>query len=90
MIQSALSHVISLPGEVLPSNDRFLPPFPQQKPGDEHLAVLKEDWCQFKYHSALGSHTALFVDDVLVYSKTEAEHIRHLRQLCKTFEQHKI
>ncbi len=28
MIQSALSHVISLPDETLPSNDRPLPPFP--------------------------------------------------------------
>jgi hypothetical protein len=27
---------------------------------------------------------------VLVYSRTEEEHIRHLRQLCKTFEQHKL
>jgi hypothetical protein len=54
------------------------------------LAELKEDWQKFKYHSALGSYTALFVDDVLVYSKTEEEHIRHLRQLCKTFEQHKL
>ena len=90
MMQSALSHVISLPGETLPSNDRPLPPFPPQKTGEEHLAELKEDWQKFKYHSALGSYTALFVDDVLVYSKTEEEHIRHLRQLCKTFEQHKL
>ena len=90
MMQSALSHVISLPGETLPSYDRPQPPFPQQKAGEEHLAELKEDWRQFKYHSALGSYTALFVDDVLVYSKTEEEHIRHLRQLCKTFEQHKL
>ena len=43
MMQSALSHVISLSVEVLPSYDRLLPPFPQQKPGEEHLAVLKED-----------------------------------------------
>ncbi len=49
-----------------------------------------EDCQKFKYHSALDSYTALFVDDVLVYSKTEEEHIRHLRQLCKTFEQHKM
>jgi hypothetical protein len=90
MMQSALSHVISLPGETLPSYDRPQPPFPQQKAGEEHLAELKEDWRQFQYHSALGSYTALFVDDVLVYSKTEEEHIRHLRQLCKTFEQHKL
>ena len=39
---------------------------------------------------ALGSYTALFVDDVLVYSQTEEDHIRHLQQLCKTFEQHKL
>ena len=90
MMQSALSHVISLSVEVLPSYDRLLPPFPQQKPGEEHLAVLKEDWRQFKYHSVLGSYTVLFVDDVLLYSKTEEEHIRHLLQLCKTFEQHKL
>jgi hypothetical protein len=50
MMQSALSHVISLPGETLPSNDRPLPPFPPQKPGEEHLAELKEDWQQL--HSA--------------------------------------
>jgi hypothetical protein len=67
MMQSALSHVISLPGETLPSNDRPLPPFPPQKAGEEHLAELKEDWQKFKYHSALGSYTALFVDDVLPY-----------------------
>ena len=59
MIRWALSHVISLSGEVLPSNDRLLPPFPRQKPGEEHLAVLKVDWRQFKYHSTLGSYTAL-------------------------------
>ncbi len=54
------------------------------------MAELKEDCQKFKYHSALGSYTALLVDDVLVYSKTEEEHIRYLRQLCKTFEQHKL
>jgi hypothetical protein len=90
MMQSVLSHVISLPGETLSSNDRPLTPFPPQKAGEGHLTELKEDWQKFKYHSALGSYTALFVDDVLVYSKTEEEHIRHLRQLCKTFEQHKL
>jgi hypothetical protein len=44
MMQSALSHVISLPGETLPSYNRPQPPFPQQKAGEEHLAELKEDW----------------------------------------------
>ncbi len=90
MIQVTLSQVISLPGETLPSAPRTQPPFPPQKKGEEHLAQFKEDWKQFKYHSALGSYTALFVDDVLVYSQTEEDHIRHLQQLCKTFEQHKL
>jgi hypothetical protein len=90
MMQVVLSHVISLPGETLQSNDRPQPPFPPQKAGEEHLVELKEDWQKFKYHSVLGSYTALFVGDVLVYSKTEEVHIRHLRQLCTTFEQHKL
>ena len=34
MIQSALSHVISLPDETLPSNDRTVPPFPPQRVGE--------------------------------------------------------
>ncbi len=79
MMKSVQSHVISLSDETLSSNDRLLPPFPKQKPGEEHLETLKEDWCQFKCHSVLGSYTVLFVDDVLVYSKTEEDHLRHLR-----------
>ena len=90
MMQTTLSQVISLPSETLLSAPRTQPPFPPQKKGEEHLAQLKEDWQRFKYHSALDSYTVLFVDDVLVYSQTEEDHIRHLQQLCKTFEQHKL
>ena len=43
MMQSALSHVISLSVVTLSCNDRPLPPFPLQKAGEEHLAELKED-----------------------------------------------
>ena len=43
MMQSASSHVMSMPDETLPSNDRPLPPFPPQKTGEEHLAEFKED-----------------------------------------------
>ena len=64
--------------------------FPPQMTGEDHLTELKEACHQFKYHSTLGSYTTLFVDDVLVYFKTEVDHVRHLRQLCKTFEQHKL
>ena len=41
MMQSALSHVISLPGETLPSNDRTVPPFPPQRAGEEHVRHLR-------------------------------------------------
>ena len=38
----------------------------------------------------LGDYTCLFVDDIIYYSKTEEDHIRHLRQICKTLQQHKL
>ena len=84
-MQQVLQHVISLPGEDLPENPRAKPPLPPQPqyPSDGR-------WKHFSYHSALGTYCCLFVDDILVYSKTEDEHLRHLRQICTTLEQHHL
>ena len=32
----------------------------------------------------------VFVDDILVYSKTKAEHEEHLRKILETFRSHKL
>jgi hypothetical protein len=85
VMESILSHVISYPGEKLPENPRTLPPLPKQPDFSED-----EAWQLRKYHSALGSYCCVFIDDILVHSRTEEEHIRHLRQVCATLVQHKL
>ena len=85
MMQQVLQHVISLPGEKTPPNPRIKPPFPPQEdyPDDG-------SWKSLEYHSALGAYCCVFIDDLLIYSKTMEDHVRHLRQLCATFRQHKL
>ena len=84
-MQQLLQHCISLPGETAPSNPRQKPPIPPQEgfPTDE-------GWKELEYHSALGSYCTLFIDDILIYSKTFEDHVRQLRQLCMTLRQHKM
>ena len=93
-MQQVLQHCISLPEETLPENPRSKPPLPSQDdypgPGEWKPNQETMDWQQYKYHSALGSYCALFVDDILLYSKTLEDHVRHLRQLCKTLRQHHL
>ena len=93
-MQQVLQHCITLPGETLPSNPRYKPPLPPQEdypgPGEWKPSTEAMQWQEFDYHSALGSYCALFVDDILLYSKTLDDHVRHLRQLCKTLRQHHL
>jgi len=37
---------------------------------------------EFDYHTGLGTYCCLFVDDILCYSRTLENHVRHLRQVC--------
>jgi hypothetical protein len=83
-MQQVLQHMISLPGEDLPENPRTKAPLPDQ-PNFGGAA-----WQQHKYHTSLGSYTCLFVDDILCFSRTEEDHVRHLRQVCATLEQHHL
>jgi hypothetical protein len=39
-------------------------------------------WREFDYHRVLGTYCSLFVDDILCYSRTLENHVRHLRQVC--------
>ena len=87
VMEQVLQHVISLPDEVLPSNPRLRPPLPPQT---EFSDTLGEEWRQEAYHTALGHYACIFIDDILCYSKTEEDHIRHLRQICKTLRQHRL
>jgi hypothetical protein len=84
-MESIPSHVISLPGETLPVNPRVVPPLPEQ-PG----FTADESWKLLQYHSALGSYCCVFIDDILIRSRTEEEHLRHLCQVCATLVQHKL
>ena len=84
-MESILSHVISLPGETLPENPRVVAPLP-----DQPEFTVDEEWKLLRYHSALGSYCCIFVDDILIHSRTEEEHLRHLRQVCATLVQHKL
>ena len=84
-MQQVLQHVISLPGEELPGNPRTKAPLPDQENFPDTGV-----WKQHKYHSSLGSYTCLFVDDILCFSRTEEDHVRHLRQVCATLEQHHL
>ena len=84
-MESILSHVISLPGETLPENPHVVPPLPEQ-PG----FTMDEKWKLLRYHSALGSYCCVFIDDILIHSHTEEEHVRHLRQVCATLVQHHL
>ena len=84
-MESILSHVISLPGETLPENPRVVSPLPEQ-PG----FTVDEKWKLLKYHSVLGSYCCVFIDDILIHSRTEEEHVRHLRQVCATLVQHHL
>ena len=82
-MEEVLQHVVSHDGEQLPANPRRLPPIPDQEGYPD-----TGEWKNKMYHSALGSYTTLFVDDVLIFSKTLKDHRRHLRQICDTLKEH--
>jgi hypothetical protein len=82
-MQQVLQHCVSLEGEELPANPRTLPPVPDQEGYPD-----TGEWKGFDYHTALGTYCCLFVDDILCYSRTLEDHVRHLRQLCTTLRQH--
>ena len=85
VMQNVLQHVITLPGEQLAQHVRSQPPLPEQ----DDLPT-NEEWKQYTYHTALGNYTCLFVDDIICYSRTQEDHIRHLRQICATLRQHHL
>ena len=87
VMEQVLQHVVSLPGENLPANPRMRPPLPPQP---EFSDTLEEEWWQQEYHTALGHYACIFIDDILCYSKSEEEHVRHLRQICRTLKQHRL
>jgi hypothetical protein len=84
-MEPILSHVISLPGETSPANPLVVLPLPEQ-PG----FTADESWKLLQYHSALGSYFCVFIDDILIHSRTEEEYLRDLRQVCATLVQHKL
>ena len=84
-MQQDLQQVISLPGEDLPENPRTMAPLPDL-PGFSDTGQCQK----LRYHSTLGSYTCLFVDDILYFSKTQEDHLHHLRQVCSMLEQHHL
>ena len=87
-MNAMLQHVVTHDGETLAENPRKLPPLP---PGQEAEGIQDDEtWQSLRYHSALGNYANVFVDDILVYSQSIEEHIRHLRQICSTLRQHKL
>ena len=42
------------------------------------------------YITSLGQFVAVYVDDILVFSKTQEEHQTHLRQVTVVLEQEKL
>ena len=85
VMQNVLQHVITLPGEQLAQHLRTQPPLPEQDG-----IPSNDEWRQYTYHTALGNYTCLFVDDIICYSRTQEDHIRHLRQICATLRQHHL
>ena len=85
VMQNVLQHVITLPGEQLAQHTRMQPPLPEQD-----AVPTSEEWRNYTYHTALGNYTCLFVDDIICYSRTQEDHIRHLRQICATLRQHHL
>jgi len=42
------------------------------------------------FKSFLDKFVVIFIDDILVYSRTKEEHMEHLRIVLKTLEEHKL
>jgi len=42
------------------------------------------------FHTFLDKFVVVFIDDILVYSKTREDHIEHLRTVLKTLADHKL
>jgi len=68
--EQRLQHCITLPGEIAPNNPRQKAPIPPQG-----CFPSGEGWKALDCHSALGSYCTLFIDDILVYSKTFEDHV---------------
>ena len=42
------------------------------------------------FHTYLDKFVVVFIDDILVYSKTKEDHMKHLRTVLKTLANHKL
>ncbi|XP_020272528.1 uncharacterized protein LOC109847708 [Asparagus officinalis] len=42
------------------------------------------------FYDVLDKFVEVFIDDILVYSKSEAEHVEHLQYVLKTLRQHRL
>ena len=42
------------------------------------------------FHQYLDKFVIIYLDDVLIYSRTKAEHLQHLELVLKVLRQHKL
>jgi len=58
--------------------------------GLTNAPVFFMDLINRAFRPFLDKFVVAFIDDILVYSKTKAEHANHLRMVLKTLEEHKL